>query len=67
MLLKASFKVRKEGKDYIFSMYKVPRKNKEAKEGKEVKEIKSLKKKNKLSVYFFKKKKFTKKMIRKFP
>jgi len=44
---------------------KVSRKHKKTKKSKKVKEVKSFKKKDKFCVYFFKKKKFTKKMIRK--
>jgi len=46
-------------------MNKVPRKHKKAKKSKKIKKVESFKKKDKLCIYFFEKKKFTKKMIRK--
>jgi tRNA U38,U39,U40 pseudouridine synthase TruA len=48
-------------------MNKISGEDKKTKKNKKIKKIKPLKKKNKFCVYFFKKKKFTKKMIRKCP
>jgi len=48
-------------------MHKIPRDDKKTKKNKKIKEVKPLKKKNKLCVYFLKKKKLTKKMVRKLP